>query len=132
MVSLTRGAGREAAAAEFSKRLQFKMNEAGMRQSDLMRAAQPFLPPGKKFNRDHISHYIRGKHIPLPLYLEAIAKALGCKASDLLPGMGLSNVEKASPFKMTEQEDGNVWVSINSAFPWEVALKIMALAKSAP
>ena len=125
---------REGAALSFAQRLQTLMIDKGMTQSDLMRAANKLLPVGHSISRDSISKYIRGRNMPNPVYTTAIARALGIKADELLPSRGPLLREGASeamaPFKMTEQGDGNVWVSINMAMPWATALEVMKLVKS--
>lgn len=124
---------REAAALDFAKRLQARMIDKGMTQSDLMRATNKLLPVGHVMSRDSVSKYIRGRNMPNPVYTTAMARALGLKPDELLPSRGPLAREGTSdalaPFKMTEQGDGNVWVSINMAMPWGTALKVMELVK---
>ncbi|MEP6827960.1 MAG: helix-turn-helix domain-containing protein [Aestuariivirga sp.] len=130
---MTKYATREAAALDFAQRLQTRMIDKGMTQSDLMRATNKLLPVGHSMSRDSVSKYLRGRNIPNPIYITAIARALGMKPDDLLPSRGPLTREGSSdalaPFKMTEQGDGNVWVSINMAVPWGTALKLMELVK---
>ena len=124
---------REAAALDFAQRLQTRMIDSGMTQSDLVRATNKLLPVGHSMSRDSMSKYLRGKNIPNPVYATAMAKALGAKPEDLLPSRGPltrdSASDMAAPFKMTEQGDGNVWVSINMAMPWDAALEVMKLVR---
>lgn len=130
---MTKYQSREAVALDFAQRLQARMLEKGMTQSDLMRATNRLLPVGHSMSRDSVSKYLRGKNIPNPIYAAAMAKSLGMKPDDLLPSRGPltrdSASDMAAPFKMTEQGDGNVWVSINMAMPWDVALEVMKLVK---
>lgn len=124
---------REAAALQFAQRLQARMIEKGMKQSDLVRATNKFLPVGQSMNRDSVSKYIRGRNIPNPIYATSIAKALGMKPDDLLPSRGPLTRDNASdaaaPLRMADQGDGNVWLSISMAVPWAVALEVMKLVK---
>jgi transcriptional regulator with XRE-family HTH domain len=80
----------------------------GWSQAELSRRATAYLPrvaegqtQGHSLGRDRISSYIRGKYLPRPEALEAIAKALQCKPSDLLPPGGVPSVV----------EEGPVWLS---------------------
>jgi len=109
------------------------MIEKGMTQSDLMRATNKLLPVGHSMSRDSVSKYLRGKNVPNPIYATAMAKSLGIKPDELLPNRGPLTRDNASdmaaPFRMIEQGDGNVWVSINMAMPWATALEVMQLVK---
>lgn len=117
----------DAALAEFGRRIQALMVKKNMNQSDLARAAAKFMP-NKKFNRDNISVYVRGKSFPGPVRLAAVAKALGVAPTDLMPEHGIPSVdEKAPPLDIRAIGDGNVWLRINQATSMDVAMKIMAL-----
>jgi transcriptional regulator with XRE-family HTH domain len=91
--------------AEFGRRLQARMIQLGWNQTELSRRATEHLPrptkgqvQGYALGRDRISSYIRGKYLPRPEALEAIAKALKCKPEDLLPPGGVpSVVEEGQP-----------------------------------
>ncbi len=91
--------------AEFGRRLQARMIQLGWNQSELSRRATAYLPrptkgqvQGYNLGRDRISSYVRGKYLPRPEALEAIAKALQCKPVDLLPPSGVpSVVEEGQP-----------------------------------
>jgi transcriptional regulator with XRE-family HTH domain len=70
--------------AEFGRRLERLLRAKGWTQSELARAAQEFLAPGKKFGRDSISNYIHGVNLPRGPHLDALCKALDCKPEDLV------------------------------------------------
>jgi transcriptional regulator with XRE-family HTH domain len=94
--------------AEFGRRLQARMIQLGWNQSELSRRATAHLPrptkgqaQGYTLGRDRISSYIRGKYLPRPEGLEAIAKALQCKPGDLLPS-GVPSVDEEGPMRFSE------------------------------
>jgi transcriptional regulator with XRE-family HTH domain len=130
--ALASDAPRDAIKIEFANRLQARMIDKGYRQSDLARAAAANLPKGTKMGRDSISLYIRGKSLPSPTYLTAIAQALDCKPEDLMPVRGLPTAQEISPpLDVREMSDGNVWLRINQAVPWSIALEVMTALKRA-
>lgn len=119
--------------AEFARRLQAAMIEKGWNQSELARRANTHLPKpakgqvrSKQIGRDSISHYMRGKMMPLPAYLDAIAKALGKQPTDLLP-VRVPTAGPASPFEMRGLPDGRVFLRISRTVRQDAAMKIMAL-----
>ncbi len=115
---------------EFARRLQAAMVAKGWRQSELARRAEGYLPGGKKFGRDSISLYIRGKTLPGPVLLEALCKALDKTPEDLLPTRGMPHAGDANPpLDVKDLSDGNVWLRINQAVPWGKALEIMRILK---
>lgn len=80
------------AKAAFAYNLYQRMKAKGWNQSELARQATEHLPKpvegqkqGRAIGRDLISNYIRGKVLPRPATLAALAKALDCKETDLLP-----------------------------------------------
>jgi transcriptional regulator with XRE-family HTH domain len=123
-------APKDAVKVEFARRLQAAMIAKGWLQSELARHAEMHLPNKKRFGRDSISLYIRGKSLPGPLHLKALCTALGAKPEDLLPTRGVSAAGEAIPaFDVRDLSDGNVWLRINQAVPWPEAIKIMQLVK---
>lgn len=119
---------------EFARRLQTAMMRHGWNQSELARRASECLPkpePGQKrgheIGRDLISHYVRGKMLPLPVNMAALAKALGVKPEDLMPS-GVPSVGGASsPFEMKGLPDGRMYLRINRTVSQDTAMKIMSL-----
>lgn len=123
-------APQDAVKGEFARRLQERLIAKGMRQSDLARATALHMPKDTKFGRDSVSIYIRGKSLPGPTSLAAMAKALDCKPEDLMPSRGLPSANEASPsLDAKELADGNVWLRVNQAVPWDVAISVMSALK---
>lgn len=119
--------------SEFARRLQAAMIERGWNQSELARRATAMLPKPEKgqkrgadIGRDSVSHYMRGKMLPLPLYLEAICKALGVAPADLMPAR-VPTVAPSGPFEMKGLPDGRVYLRISRTLRQEAAMKIMAI-----
>lgn len=123
-------APRDAVALEFARRLQAAMAEKGWNQSDLAREATKFMSEGKTIQRDTVSVYINTKALPSRERLEAMAKALGVDSSELMPSK-LRPVPNrvAPPVEVKDMGDGNVWLRINQAVPWPLALKILNMVK---
>jgi transcriptional regulator with XRE-family HTH domain len=69
---------------DFAKKLQDALSDRGWTQSELARRMAPLLKESR-IGRDNISKYVRGKVLPLPPALEAMAKVLGVESRDLLP-----------------------------------------------
>lgn len=118
--------------AEFARRLQAALDEKGWNQSDLARHANNHLPApergkkrGKAMGRDSVSHYVRGKMLPLPSYLNAMAKALGKRPEDLMPPKRGGSA--GLPFEMRGEPDGRVSLRVNRTVTSETAMKIMTL-----
>lgn len=129
-VDIPPDAPKEAIKIEFARKLQQRMTAKDMRQADLARAIRRQLPKDTKFNRDTISVYIRGKSLPNPVYLEAIARALGCTSDELMPSRGLPSAsDVAPPLDMRQTSDGNIWLRVNQGVSMEVAAKIMQLLR---
>lgn len=119
--------------AEFARRLQAAMIEKGWNQSELARRANDLLPKpakgqkrGKGIGRDSVSHYMRGRMLPLPAYLDVIAKALGKTPSDLLP-VRVPSASPTSPFEMRGLPDGRLFLRVSRTIRQEAAMKIMAI-----
>jgi transcriptional regulator with XRE-family HTH domain len=113
---------------DFAKRLQDALNEKGWTQSELARRMAPMLKESR-IGRDNISKYVRGKVLPLPAALEAMAKVLGVEAKDLLPSRGTQTSTEMSPLDVRDIGAGRVWLQVNQAVDWPVALKIMNLLR---
>lgn len=116
--------------SEFARRLQARMDEKGWNQSELARNATLQMPEGK-MGRDIVSAYIRAISLPGPKYLSALAKALGCKKTDLLPGRATSSGSRSLPdIDVRDAGDGRAWLRVNQAVEWPLALKILGLLKN--
>src|SRR5262245_21670163 len=81
------GAPPSAIRLDFARRLQNALSDKGWNQAELARRVAPLLKESR-IGRDNISKYVRGKVLPLPHALEAIAKVLGMESRDLLPERG--------------------------------------------
>jgi transcriptional regulator with XRE-family HTH domain len=120
-----RGAPPVAIRMDFAKRLQDRLNDKGWTQSELARRMAPLLKESR-IGRDNISKYVRGKVLPLPAALEAMAKVLGCDSKDLLPSRATQGAaEELSPLDVRDIGAGRVWLQINQAVDWDVALDVM-------
>lgn len=118
----------DAIKADFARKLQAQLVDRGWNQSELARRMKPHLPRNS-IARDNISKYIRGKVLPSPHVLEAMCKVLGCKPIDLLKARGTPSAAEHPPLDVRDLGDGQVWLRINQAISWELALQIMNLIK---
>ncbi len=119
----------DAVKAEFARRLQAALVDKGWNQSELARRMAPKLPRSS-IARDNISKYIRGKVLPSPHVLEAMSKVLDMKPADLLPARGTPAAgAEHPPLDVRDIGEGKVWLRINQACDWSVALQIMNLLK---
>jgi len=124
-------APKDAVKAEFAKRLQAHMVAKGWNQSELARRATEHTPKGEKtVGRDTISTYIRGKCLPGPVNLKALADTFGIEPTDLVPTQGMPAAgDAAPPLDVRGLDDDTAWLRVNQAVPWPVALKILELLK---
>lgn len=119
-------------AVAFAKRLNSLLLAKGWRQSDLVRAAQQHMPEGQVFGRHLPSSYMRGKHMPNSINLEAMAKALGCKTTDLVPEGAATIVGHTDrAVQATMSTNGLTRLKLDMELPADIALQIMALAQKA-
>lgn len=113
---------------EFARRLYKLMMARGWRQSELARRAG--LP------RDSISTYVRGKSLPSPQNLLALAKALDMKPEDILPNHMESALENEDnpAFSMVQSDTrpGKAWVRVNRLVNFSTATKIAELLENDP
>lgn len=112
---LPQGAPPEAVKTEFARRVQAAMVNKGWNQSELARRAALHMPD-KKFGRDNVSNYIRGTSMPGPTHLNALARALGVQAKELVPARGMPSADdKAPPLDVKDLTDGRAWLRVNQA-----------------
>lgn len=123
--------------AEFGRRLEARMVQLGWNQSELSRRATAILPKpakgqvqGHSLGRDRISSYIRGKYLPRPDALAALAAALKCRPEDLMPTGVPSIVEPAPAMEMKSVDGHRVAIRINRVVSEKVATEIMTLLLS--
>ena len=101
------------------------INEKGWNQSELARQAAPHMK-SHKFNRDLISSYCRGRSLPTPVHLHAMAKALGVVPQDILPLRSYPEIDGDNPpWDLKNLGDGTAWLKINQNVPLALALKIV-------
>ena len=123
------GAPPSAIRLDFARRLQNAMNDKGWTQAELARRVAPLLKESR-IGRDNISKYVRGKVLPLPPALEAMAKVLGMESKDLLPSRGTqATAEEHSPLDVRDIGENRVWLRVNQAVDWPIALQILGLLK---
>lgn len=119
----------EAIRMAFARRLQSSLNERGWTQSELARRVAPLLKESR-IGRDNISKYVRGKVLPLPAALEAIAKVLEMRSQDLLPARASVGNDENPPISVRDMgEQDMAWVQINMALPWDKALEIQRVIR---
>lgn len=134
-LSKNRSQGDLAVYQEFGRRLQARMIQLGWNQSELSRRATAYLirpakgqVQGHSVGRDRISSYIRGKYLPRPDALHAIARALQCEMSDLLPPGSVPSVVEEGPLMELKSLDGKrVHIRLNRVVSQTTATNIMAL-----
>ena len=124
------GAPPEAIRMDFARRLQSKLNEKGWTQSELARRMAPLLKDSR-IGRDNISKYVRGKVLPLPPALEAMARVLEMRSSELLPMRAASAAGTEHPPVSVRSMGDNeqVWMQINMALSWDKALEIQKIIR---
>src|SRR5262245_17503445 len=117
----------EAIRMEFARRLQAALNERGWTQSELARRTAPLLKHSR-LGRDNISKYVRGKVLPLPPALEAMAKVLEMKPSELLPARATPPAgAEYPPMSVKDIGEGRVWLQINRSVTWQKGLEILRI-----
>lgn len=115
---------RESIKAEFAKRLYSAIMEKGWTQSELARASG--------LNRDAVSTYVRGKSMPSPQALEAMASALGFKPEQILPNYfeaGQSKVQPTMELRDVPNDAGYMWLRMDVRLPKKVAMELFIKAQ---
>lgn len=104
---------------QFGRRLFGLMLEKGWNQSELARRAG--------LARDAISVYIRGKSLPTPLSLKALAEALGVTEAELLPNQTESAIDEDNPafeMKVSPSAPNVAWLRVNRLVALSTAVKV--------
>lgn len=110
------------------RNLNKQLLKRGWRQTDLAREAARFMPAGKEFGRHLVSSYLTGKNMPNPINLEAMAKALGCEVTDLIPATAVEYVGMEPPaMTMSFTTDGKARVTLDLEMSADKAAKIMSI-----
>ncbi|MDK4730512.1 helix-turn-helix domain-containing protein [Rhizobium phaseoli] len=121
----TRLAPKHLTKQQFGKRLYNLMLAKGWTQSELAR--QSDLP------RDSISVYVRGKSLPTPGSLSALAKALGVASTELLPNHVESAIDEDTPaleLRVSTNAADVAWLRVNRLVSTKTALKIMEMLET--
>ena len=128
------GAPPDAIRMDFARRLQAALVQKGWSQSELARRVAPLLK-NSRLGRDNISKYVRGKVLPLPPALSAIARVLEIDVTDLLPqGRAPAAVETERPpfeIRTLGEEQELAWIHLSMALPFETCLEIRRLVREA-
>lgn len=108
---------------EFSKRLYSLMLSKGWHQSELARQS------GLK--RDSISTYVRGRSLPTPQNIEALAKAFGIEPNTLLPNQMENGIDEENPtYNIQMTNDGTKgWVRLNRLMSMEAIMQITEIVR---
>lgn len=117
----------EAVKAEFGRRLQSAMTARGWTQSDLARKAD--------IGRDSVSVYVRGRSLPGPLHLAALARALRIPSDDLMPGVAertsarvwSAHGVQGSPLEFRLLDDGRAWLRFSMSLSLSQVTRILAI-----
>lgn len=107
---------------EFGKRLWRLMVDRGWHQSELARRSG--LP------RDSISVYIRGKSLPTPVSLQALARVFSMEPHELLPNHAESAIDEDHPsleMKVSPNAPNVAWLRVNRLVSIKTAVKIVEL-----
>lgn len=121
---------------EFGRRLQSNLIRKGWNQSDLARFATAKVPgKGKEkrsIGRDLIGLYIRGAAFPNPIYLQAIADALGVTTDQLVPvGSMLPRPDDdLRPFSLQQLDAERAHVRLNRTVSTKTANAIFDLLRA--
>jgi len=125
--TMSSAASPEAIRMEFARRLQAALSERGWTQAELARRTAPLLKHSR-LGRDNISKYVRGKVLPLPPSLEAMAKVLEMKPSELLPARAAPAAgAEYPPLSAQDVGEGRVWLSVNRTVTWRTGLEILRI-----
>lgn len=122
---------KDAQMRDFASRLQKEMLRKGWSQSDLARAANKFMPNGKEFGRHLINYYLRLRGLPTPVYLKALADALGIEPESLLPPQETwANREFVGvQMKTVPENPEEVWLEFKQRVPLDKALEVMRILR---
>lgn len=114
----------------FGTNLQKRMIEKGWNQSELARQATLHSKAKRGVGRDVVSNYVRGRNLPSPHHLRALADALGCATTDLLPSGAVPSIDREhAPWRIEPTENGRVSLHVNVVVEFATAQKILALLR---
>lgn len=122
-----------------SASLRRLMEEQGLSVTDVAKRMERELPAGERFNAVNLSHYRAGRSLPRPRYLNALSRAFGVSADDLMPPEAALDVrddvevaaaeQQAPAFRIEDLSDGLAWIQINQRLPWPLVLRILEAMK---
>jgi transcriptional regulator with XRE-family HTH domain len=132
--------------AGFAKRLRGALEEKGWTAGQAAREAQR-LVPDRTIGSAHLSHWLNGRVIPSPVYLQALSHALEVSPEELLgeensksaPAASTNGAARHTPLpahrssglvEVRDLDDGNAWMEIRQGVPWPLAIEILKLLKS--
>lgn len=110
---------------EFGRRLYRLMLAKGWNQSELARQAG--LP------RDSISTYIRGRTLPTPKSLQALADALGTTPGDVFPGaiqQATMDDTASIEIRSSTSAPGMAWLQVNRLVTLQTAVDVAKLLEA--
>lgn len=116
---------KDRAMSHLSRKISAYMTEHRVNASEL--ADRAGLP------RDSISRYRKKKSVPSEKSLQALAKAMGYKPSELMPNRADILVDpELATFEMviSPERPGKAWVRVDQLVDEEKALKIRALLRT--
>lgn len=121
---------------EFGRRLQAHLIRKGWNQSDLARFASAKVPgKGKEkrtIGRDLIGLYIRAAAFPNPIYLQAIADALGVPTDQLVPAQNVlpARDDELTPFSFRQLDAERMHIRLNRTVSTKTANAIFDLLRA--
>jgi transcriptional regulator with XRE-family HTH domain len=110
---------------QFAKRLYHAIVNKAWTQSELARRSG--------LTRNAVSTYVTARALPTPANLDALAKALGVAADELLPPVrdalapATATIETCS---FREVEGGQARLQVNKIVPMDTALEVIRLVNS--
>ena len=116
---------REQAKAHLSRKVNTWLMDSRVLPAELARKAG--LP------RDSISRYVLKKSLPTEENLRALAKAMGCEPSDLIPNRSEVLVDPDNStleMVMSNEQPGKAWLRVHQLMSVETAQKIIALLQA--
>jgi transcriptional regulator with XRE-family HTH domain len=115
---------------EFGRRLLAAMNRKGWKQTDLARFASDKCPKGQgPIGRDLIGLYLRGATFPNPIYLQAIADAVGLTIEQLVPAAALLPDGEDTPFSCRQLDANRMHLKLSRTLSVAAANAIMDILR---
>lgn len=123
---------------EFARRVQQRMVDLGMNQSDLARRVTALLPASYRagdkksnhFGRDRISQYVRGLRLPRVEVRPLLARALDCQVQDLFPVKAIPSARSAdfqTPHFLMRVNGTSAYLELRQEMPLDKAHRILSI-----